>query len=67
MMNKVDVFQACESTCNECILKGEVGNYKEHIFVEKEEIITKKDMKNKVIVREKKMKMKVFNSKKVMK
>ena len=47
MMNKVDALQAFESTCHECTLKDEVENYKEDVVFEKEELIMKKDMKNK--------------------
>ena len=54
IMNKVDALQACESTCHECTSKDEVGNYKKYIVFEKEELILKKDMKNKEIMREKK-------------
>ena len=41
MINKVDAFGACDSTCHECISEDEVENYKEDIVVEKEEIIKK--------------------------
>ena len=49
-MNKV-YAQACESTCHECTSKEEVENYKEDIVIEKEEVIKKKDMENKEIMR----------------
>ena len=55
-MNKVDALQACESTSLDCTSKDEVGNYKEGIFVEKEDLIMKKDMKNRKIMKEKHMK-----------
>ena len=56
IMNEVDALQACELNCLECTSKGEVENYKEDIVVEKEELIIKKDIKNKEILREKNMK-----------
>ena len=41
MINKVNAFWACDSTCHECISEDEVKTYKEDIVVEKEEIIKK--------------------------
>ena len=51
ILNKVDALKACESTCHECTLEDEVWNYKEDFVVEKEELIKKKDMENKEIMR----------------
>ena len=67
MMNKVDALQACESTCHEYTWTDEVEHYRKDIVVEKEELIIKKDMKNKEIMRERKHenKQKVFYSMKV--
>ena len=53
MMSKVDALQACQSTCHEYTPTDEVESYKEDIVVEKEELIMKKDMKNKEIIRKK--------------
>ena len=50
MMNKVDA-EACESTCHECTSKEEVENDKEDIVIEKEELIKKKDMENKELMK----------------
>ena len=46
------MYEACKSTCHELTSKGEVEHYKECIVVEKEELIIKKDMENKEIIRE---------------
>ena len=43
--------EACKSTCHEWTSKDEVENYKEDIVVEKEELIMKKEMENKEILR----------------
>ena len=51
IMNKGDALQACESAWHDCTLKDEVKNYKENIVVEKEELIMRKDKKNKEIMR----------------
>ena len=53
---KVDIYmyEACKSTCHECLSKDEVERYKEDIVVEKEEKIIKKDMENKEIMRRRK-------------
>ena len=45
------MFEAFESTCHEYTSKDEVGNYKEDIVVEKEEMIIKKDIENEEIMR----------------
>ena len=45
------MYKACESTCHECTSKDEVENYKNYIVVEKKELIMKKDMDNKEIIR----------------
>ena len=47
------MFEACKSTCHELTSKDEVEKYKEDIVVEKEELIIKKEMENKEILREK--------------
>ena len=51
-MNKVDALEACESTWHECTLKDEVEHCKEDNVVEKEELIMKRDMENKEIMRD---------------
>ena len=43
----------CESTCHECSAIYEVENYKEDTFVEKTDLIIKKDSEHKEIKREK--------------
>ena len=48
------IYEAWESTCHECTSKDEVGNLKEDIVVEKEELIMKKEMENKEIWRRRK-------------
>ena len=55
---KVDnhIYEGCKSTCHEWTSKDELKNYKEDIVVEKEELIMKKEMENKEILREKKHK-----------
>ena len=47
------IYEACESTCHECSAKDEVENGKEDSFVQKADLIMKKDMGNKEIMREK--------------
>ena len=47
------MYEACKSTCHEWTSKDEVENYKEDIVVEKEELIMKKEMENKEILRKK--------------
>ena len=63
-LNKVDALQSCESTCHECTSTDTLEHYKEDVVVAKEELIMKKDVKNKEIMREKKQgnKKKVFHS-----
>ena len=48
------MYEACDSTCNECTSKYEVENPKEGIVVEKEELIKNKEMENKEKIRRKK-------------
>ena len=45
------MYEACRSTCHEMTSKDEVENYKKYIVVEKEEIVIKKVMENKEIMR----------------
>ena len=47
------IYEACESTCHECSAKDEVENGKEDSVVQKADLIMKKDMGNKEIMREK--------------
>ena len=47
------IYEACESTCHECSAKNELRNGKEDSIVEKADLIMKKDMGNKEIMREK--------------
>ena len=47
------IYEACESTCHECSAKDEVENGKEDSFVQKADLIMKKDMGSKEIMREK--------------
>ena len=47
------IYEACESTCHECSAKDEVENGKEDSFVQKADLIMKKDMGRKEIMREK--------------
>ena len=66
IMNKVDALEACESTCHECTLKYEVEiSKKEYKVVEKKELIMKKDMEHKEIMRKNENKPKVFHNRKV--
>ena len=48
------MYEACESICNECTSKDKFETYKEGIVVEMKEMLIKKDMENKEITREKK-------------
>ena len=41
------MYEACKLTCYEWTSKDKVENYKEDIDVEKEELIMKKEMKDK--------------------
>ena len=52
---KVDnhIYEASESTCHECSAKYEVENGKEDSVVQKADLIIKKYMGNKEIMREK--------------
>ena len=45
------MYEVFESTCHECTSKDEIENYKEDIVVEKDELITRKDLENKEIMR----------------
>ena len=53
--NEVDnhIYEVCESNCYECNTKDEVENYKEKSVVGKADLIIKKDMKPKEMIREK--------------
>ena len=52
IMNKVDTLQACGSNYHECTLTDEVENYKKrNIVFDKEELIIKKTIKTKEILR----------------
>ena len=53
--NEVDnlIYEACESTCHECSAKDEVENGKEDSVAQKADLIMKKYMENKEIMREK--------------
>ena len=48
------LYEACELTCHECTPKDYVETYKNNIVVEKEELIKKKDIENKEMMREQK-------------
>ena len=48
------MYEACKLTCHEWTSKDKVEHYKEDIVVEKEELIMKKEMENKEILREEK-------------
>ena len=54
--NEVDkhIYELCESNCYECNTKDEVDNNKEKSVVEKADLIIKKDMTHKEMMREKK-------------
>ena len=54
IINNSYAFQSWESTCQDYTSKYEVKNDKEDILVEKEELIKKKVVKNKEIIREEK-------------
>ena len=45
-------YEGSKSTCHEWTSRDKVENYKEDIIVEKEELIRKKEMENKEILRE---------------
>ena len=45
------MYEACKSTCHEWTSKDEVGNDKDDIVVEKEELIMTKEMETKKILR----------------
>ena len=51
--NKVNnlIYKACKSTCHECSAKGEVENGKTDSVVPKADLIMKKDVGNKDIMR----------------
>ena len=53
--NEVDnhIYEVCESNSYECNTKDEVKNYKEKSVVGKADLIIKKDMKHKEMIREK--------------
>ena len=53
--NEVDnhIYEVCESNCYECNTKDGVENYKEKSVVGKADLIIKKDMKPKEMIREK--------------
>ena len=51
MMNIVNALTVI--TCHECTSKYKVEKYKEYIVLKKEELIIKKDMRNKAIMKEK--------------
>ena len=50
------MYEACRLTCHEWTSKDKVENYKEDIIVEVEELIMKKEMKNKKILQQQKKK-----------
>ena len=45
------MYEVCESTCHKWSSKNEVENDKEDIVVEEEELIMKKEMENREILR----------------
>ena len=47
------IYKVCESTCHDCSTKCEVENYKGDSVVRKADLIIKKDMEHKEIIKEK--------------